>query len=145
MVIHAQTLQALERAGGNVETTNNRMEIQAAVEVLRTLRRPSKVLLLSDSEHLIDVATKWMAGWKASGWKKRGGPLKNVDLLQDLDVQLCRHGVEWRWVRGHSGDPGNTRVDELANLVMDRLSTSENPTYEKRFKWSHSLPPGARA
>lgn len=85
-----------------------------------------------------------MAGWKARGWRKRGGQLKNVDLLQDLDVQVGRHCVEWRWLRGHSGDPGNTRVDELANLVMDRLRTSEDPTYERRCKWKHPLPSGAR-
>lgn len=104
-----------ELCGGMENTTNNQMELMAAIEALKALKRPCSVILHTDSTYVKDGITKWIAGWKAKGWKTAAKkPVKNQDLWQALDVQTARHQVEWRWVKGHAGDPGNERADELA-------------------------------
>jgi ribonuclease HI len=104
--------------GGDSETTNNRMEMQAVVEALTALKRPCRVTLYLDSEYVRKGITEWLPGWKARGWRTASRqPVKNADLWQRLDtlVQTTGHQIDWRWVRGHAGDPGNERADALAN------------------------------
>ena len=109
--------------GGELETTNNRMEMTAVIEALRALKRPCKVTLHVDSQYVLKGMTEWLTGWKAKGWKTAAKqPLKNVDLWQQLDalVNGGSHHIEWRWVKGHAGDPGNERADALANLGVEQ-------------------------
>jgi ribonuclease HI len=101
--------------GGEPHTTNNRMELMAAIAALETLKRPCRVELYTDSQYLRNGITTWIGGWKARGWKTaQNDPVKNVDLWQRLDEAQRRHKVSWHWVRGHSGHPENERVDGLA-------------------------------
>lgn len=112
-----------ELFGGERETTNNRMELTAVIEALRALKRPCDVTLFLDSEYVRKGITEWIYGWKAKGWKtSTKQPVKNVELWQALDalVSGAGHRIEWRWVKGHAGDPGNERADALANLGVDR-------------------------
>lgn len=104
-----------ELSGGEMETTNNRMEMMAAIQALEALTRPSTVNLHTDSTYLRDGITKWIHAWKKRGWKTAGKkPVKNVDLWQRLEAAVDRHDVEWRWVKGHAGHPENERADALA-------------------------------
>ncbi len=104
-----------EICGGEPATTNNRMELRAAIEALEALTKPSTVRLHTDSKYLRDGITQWITRWKRNGWKTANRkPVKNIDLWQRLDDAIARHGVSWHWVRGHSGDAGNERADELA-------------------------------
>ncbi len=101
--------------GGEPETTNNRMEMMAAIQALEALRRPSRVVLCTDSKYLCDGITKWIHGWKKRGWKSAAKkPVKNQDLWRRLDAATAGHDIEWRWVKGHAGHPENERADELA-------------------------------
>jgi ribonuclease HI len=112
-----------ELFGGERETTNNRMELTAVIEALRALKRPCDVTLFLDSEYVRKGITEWIHGWKAKGWKtSTKQPVKNAELWQALDalVSGAGHRIEWRWVKGHAGDPGNERADALANLGVDR-------------------------
>ncbi len=107
-----------ELYGGERETTNNRMEMMAVIEALKALKRPCQVTLHLDSKYVLQGITEWLPGWKAKGWKTAAKqPVKNVDLWQALDalVNTGGHVIEWRWVKGHAGDPGNERADALAN------------------------------
>ena len=107
--------QRKEICGGEFETTNNRMELQAAIQALRTLKRRSTVALFTDSRYVIDGITQWINRWKARGWRTAGkNPVKNVDLWQLLDAQTGEHDVTWHWVKGHDGDRENERADLLA-------------------------------
>jgi ribonuclease HI len=107
-----------ELTGAERLTTNNRMELTAALEALRALKRPCRVTLYSDSRYLKDGITQWMPGWKARGWRTADrSPVKNEDLWRALDEARARHQVDWRWVRGHAGDPMNERVDALARAA----------------------------
>ena len=106
-----------ELNGGAAETTNNRMELMAAITALETLSKPTRVTVITDSKYVMDGITKWIHGWKRNGWKKKGG-LKNVDLWQRLDAAATRHDVTWEWVKGHAGHPENERADELAREGM---------------------------
>jgi ribonuclease HI len=96
------------------DTTNNRMELTAALKALTYLEDPSKVDFYTDSEYLKRGITEWMPNWRARGWKRKGGSLANVDLWRALDKVISRHKIEWHWVRGHSGNRLNQRVDYLA-------------------------------
>ena len=108
-----------EICGGQAETTNNRMEMMAAIRALEALTRSVDARLHTDSTYLKDGITKWMAEWKANGWKTaKRKPVKNIDLWQRLEAALVGHRVEWLWVKGHAGDPGNERADELARQGM---------------------------
>lgn len=121
---------ALLRTGGHEKclsgaapaTTNNRMELTAAIEALRALKRPCRVELTTDSQYVRQGITSWMANWKRRGWKTADRkPVKNIDLWQALDQEARRHQVTWHWVRGHSGHAENERADQLANEAIDRL------------------------
>ncbi|MEM9682551.1 MAG: ribonuclease HI [Pseudomonadota bacterium] len=110
-----------ELNGGEPETTNNRMEMMAAIKALEALRRPATVRLHTDSVYLRDGITKWIHSWKAKGWKTASKkPVKNVDLWQRLEKALERHSVEWIWVKGHAGHAENERADELARAGIPR-------------------------
>jgi ribonuclease HI len=105
--------------GGEALTTNNRMELTAAISALEALKRPSAVELHTDSQYLRDGVMAWMANWKRNGWRTRDRkPVKNDDLWRRLDEATERHEIDWRWVRGHAGDPMNERADELARRGM---------------------------
>jgi len=112
-----------ELHGGERDTTNNRMEMQAAIEALKALKKPGRsVILITDSVYLRDGITKWIHGWKKRNWKTADKkPVKNVDLWQELEALTQNHEIEWRWVKGHAGDPGNERADELARLGISEL------------------------
>ena len=108
-----------EIKGGEPETTNNRMELSAAIGALEALKRPSVVALHTDSNYLKDGITKWIHGWKRNGWKTADKkPVKNEDLWKRLDAAAARHDVAWNWVKGHAGHPENERADELARAGM---------------------------
>lgn len=109
-----------EICGGELNTTNNRMELRAVIEALNALKRPCQVVLHTDSQYVQKGISEWLAGWKARGWKTASkAPVKNVDLWQALDEARARHTIEWRWVRGHAGDQGNERADALANRGVE--------------------------
>lgn len=106
--------------GGAQETTNNRMEMTAAIEALKTLKRKCNVHIHTDSVYLKDGITKWLSGWKNNNWKTAAKkPVKNSDLWQELDVLNERHVIKWSWVKGHNGHEYNERADELANLGLN--------------------------
>ena len=112
-----------ELFGGELATTNNLMELTAVIESLNALKRPCKVMLYLDSQYVRMGIMEWVRGWKLKGWRTASGqPVKNVELWQRLDklVQEGGHQIEWRWVKGHSGDPGNERADMLANKGVER-------------------------
>jgi ribonuclease HI len=111
-----------EITGSELATTNNRMELCAAIQSLRILNRPCEVLLYTDSEYLRNGITKWIQGWKRNGWKTASrDPVKNRDLWQALEEQGLRHRIEWRWLKGHAGHRENERCDQLATRAMDAL------------------------
>ncbi|MEO1798173.1 MAG: ribonuclease HI [Pseudomonadota bacterium] len=108
-----------ELSGGEPETTNNRMELMAAITALETLERPSQLTLVTDSSYVKDGINSWIHGWKARRWKTAAKkPVKNVELWQRLDEARARHDVTWEWVKGHAGHPENERADELARAGM---------------------------
>ena len=121
-VLQAGGGHAKELWGGEANTTNNRMELMAAIMALEALKRPCKVELHTDSKYVMQGITEWMRGWKARGWltadKK---PVKNADLWQRLDAARARHEVRWRWVKGHAGHELNERADQLANRGVAEL------------------------
>lgn len=102
--------------GGEKLTTNNRMELTAPIEALSSLKRPCVVAIYTDSEYVRNGITTWIHGWKKRGWRTADGkPVKNIELWQRLDALVQQHTVAWHWVKGHAGDPGNERADQLAN------------------------------
>jgi ribonuclease HI len=108
--------------GGEIDTTNNRMELTAAIRALAELKRDCAVLLVTDSEYVMRGIREWLPNWKKRGWKTAAKqPVKNADLWQQLDEQVNRHQVEWQWVRGHTGHPGNEKADQLANRGVDEV------------------------
>jgi ribonuclease HI len=111
-----------EISGAEPATTNNRMELTAAIEALNALKRPSKVRLHTDSKYVMDGVTKWIHGWKKNGWKTAAKkPVKNDDLWRALDAASSRHEVAWKWVKGHADDEMNNRADELARGAINTL------------------------
>jgi ribonuclease HI len=111
-----------ELYGGERGTTNNRMELMAVIQALQALKRPCAVTLFVDSLYVLKGMTEWLPGWKAKGWRTADKkPVKNVELWQRLDELVTQRGhvIDWRWVRGHNGDPGNERADELANMGVE--------------------------
>lgn len=112
----------LELFGGEPLTTNNRMELLAVIRGLASLNRASQVQLHVDSAYVMNGMTKWIHGWKRNGWRTADKkPVKNAELWQELETQIARHQVRWEWVKGHAGDPGNERADELANLGVAQV------------------------
>lgn len=111
---HEKTL-----SGAEENTTNNRMELMAAIEALKSLKRGCEVILVTDSQYVKKGITEWLMGWKQKGWRTAANkPVKNQDLWEALDNEIQRHKVEWRWVKGHSGHPENDLVDELARSAL---------------------------
>jgi ribonuclease HI len=111
-----------ELYGAEANTTNNRMELAAAINALATLNRPCAVRLTTDSNYVKDGISKWIHGWKKNGWRTSDKkPVKNIELWQALDELVAKHDVEWAWVKGHSGHPENERADALANIGIDEL------------------------
>ena len=111
-----------EMCGGERLTTNNRMELMAAIMALEALTRPCKVELHTDSKYVMTGITEWIHGWKARGWKTADKkPVKNDDLWKRLDLARARHDVTWKWVKGHAGHPLNERADELANKGIEKM------------------------
>lgn len=122
----AATLQSGEHlrelSGAEADTTNNRMELTAVIRALEALKRPVKARVHTDSEYVRRGITEWMANWKKRDWRTADRkPVKNRDLWEQLDVQAQRHEIEWKWVPGHAGVPGNERVDRLATAAIDML------------------------
>ena len=114
---HRKTLH-----GGEPDTTNNRMELRAAIEALNALKGPREVILHTDSKYVMDGINKWMHAWKKRGWKTANRkPVKNQELWQELDEAVSRHKIKWKWVRGHTGVDGNEEADALANRGIDEL------------------------
>ena len=115
-----------ELHGGAADTTNNRMELTAAIEALKALSEPCRVRLTTDSTYVKDGITQWLANWKRNGWRTAAKkPVKNQDLWQALDHESARHAIDWCWVKGHSGHPENERADRLANLGMDEVRDTD--------------------
>ncbi|HEX5312246.1 ribonuclease HI [Aquabacterium sp.] len=105
-----------EMWGGELQTTNNRMELTAVIQALTSLKRRCQVVIYTDSEYVRKGITEWIGGWKRRGWKTADNkPVKNAELWQQLETAASAHDVDWRWVRGHAGDPGNEKADSLAN------------------------------
>lgn len=114
--------QVKELFGGQANTTNNRMELTAAIEALKALRRPVSASIYTDSQYLIKGLEQWLPAWKARGWQTAGKqPVKNRDLWELLDQLTSEHQLSWHWVKGHAGNPGNTRADALANQGVERF------------------------
>lgn len=111
-----------ELSGGEAQTTNNRMELMAAIQGLEAVKRAARVRLVTDSTYVKDGITKWIHGWKRNGWKTAAKkPVKNEDLWRRLDAALATHDVEWQWVKGHAGHPENERADELARQGISEI------------------------
>lgn len=111
-----------ELSGAEPETTNNRMELMAAISALNTLKRPCHIVLHTDSQYVKGGITGWIFGWKKNGWRTADKkPVKNIDLWQALDEAIARHEVEWRWVKGHAGEPNNERADGLARAAIKAM------------------------
>jgi ribonuclease HI len=111
-----------ELSGSEPDTTNNRMEMTAVIMALSALKRPTQATVQTDSQYVIKGITEWLPTWKARGWRTADRkPVKNQDLWERLDQLATEHSLTWQWVKGHSGDPGNERVDELANLAIDAM------------------------
>ena len=108
-----------EISGGEASTTNNRMELTAAIRGIEALKKPSDVTMYTDSRYVMDGLTLWLPRWKRSGWRRGKKPLKNEDLWRELDAAASRHNVSWKWVAGHSGHPENERADALARAAIE--------------------------
>jgi ribonuclease HI len=117
-----------ELSGAEILTTNNRMELTAAIEALKALKRPVSVTLYTDSKYVCTGVQEWLPSWQARGWKTADRkPVKNQDLWQALDAARTPHQVRWQWVKGHAGNVGNERADELANEAIDALLAVTSP------------------
>jgi ribonuclease HI len=123
-------------SGGEKDSTNNRMELRAVSEALKTLKKPSEIKVYTDSKYVMDGITKWIFGWKKNGWKTADKkPIKNIEFWQDLDAEVARHKIEWIWVKGHSGNRFNEVADQLARDICPPINASR--LLQKKF--SHWL------
>ena len=117
-----------ELSGAEPRTTNNRMELTAALRALEALKRPCRVVIYTDSTYVQKGMNGWLANWKRNGWKTAGKkPVRNADLWRSLDEASARHSIQWRWVRGHTGNPGNERADALARDAIESLAATGAP------------------
>jgi ribonuclease HI len=117
-----------ELYGGDPQTTNNRMELTAAIQALESLQRPARVNLHTDSKYVLDGITKWIKDWQRNGWLTSARkPVKNADLWRRLTEAMSRHEVAWTWVKGHAGDPGNEHADELARRGIEEAAGAAHP------------------
>ena len=121
-------LRERELSGGEAETTNNRMELLAAISALESLTRPADITVVTDSAYVRNGITTWLEGWKRNGWRTAArAPVKNEDLWRRLDTARSRHSVTWEWVRGHAGHPENERADALARAGMNPFKKTPRP------------------
>jgi ribonuclease HI len=126
--------QRKELSGGSPATTNNRMELQAAIEALNSLKQPCEVEFHTDSKYVQNGIASWVAGWKRNGWRTSAKqPVKNSDLWRELDAAAARHRVTWHWVKGHAGHAENERCDALANEAIDRIQREHSPAELKKL------------
>lgn len=126
VVLRAQGGQEKELSGGEMETTNNRMELTAAIQALEALKRPCRVRVYTDSTYVRDGMSNWLRGWKKNAWRTSSNqPVKNLDLWQRLDALAETHDIEWHWVKGHAGHPENERADLLARNAIVQLMMKE--------------------
>ena len=120
LLIYKDTDRAIY--GGEIDTTNNRMEMTAIIEALKIVKMDCNITLYTDSKYVMDGITKWLSNWKKKGWiTSNKKPVKNKDLWQILEESISKHNIEWQWVKGHAGIPGNEKADELANQGIDEL------------------------
>lgn len=112
--------------GSEPDTTNNRMELTAAIQGLRALKQPCRVDVYTDSEYVRRGITEWLPGWRARGWRRKGGSLANADLWQALEAEMRRHTIQWHWVRGHAGHVENERVDRLAKQAIHGMGDKDH-------------------
>ena len=117
------------------DTTNNRMAIRSAIESLGALTKPCRVVFVSDSTYLVKGASEWMPGWKKRGWKRKAGPIENLELWQALDRILPRHEIDWRWVKGHAGHPRNEYANDLAVMAAEEQANSAGLTESGFQTW----------
>jgi len=137
LLIHIKTGQAMSQRGGNKNTTNNRMEMVAAIEGIKALKPGLRIEIRSDSKYLIDTCTKWRHGWRKRGWRKSSGDIvSNVDLVKQLDELCDSRTVVWTWVKGHSGNAGNEFADRLTNLAMNDVEDGGSGNAKKMYKTS---------
>lgn len=111
----------LKLSGGEKNSTNNRMELTAALEALRAIKESVEVVIYTDSQYLQKGITEWLPGWKARNWKRKGGALANQELWMSLDKEITRHKIQWKWVKGHASNVGNQIVDQLARTAMAKF------------------------
>jgi ribonuclease HI len=116
-------------------TTNNRMALRGAIELLAALRRPCRIVFTSDSQYLVTGMREWIHGWAARGWKRKTGAIENVELWRELSAAAGRHEIDWRWVRGHAGHPQNEYVNDLAVAAAKKLSSSGGLVESKFVEW----------
>lgn len=135
LIVDTRTHAALERRGGEPQTTNNRMELTAAIRALEALKRHGeRVEVRSDSQYVVNMCSRWLRAWKARGWRRKDkGEVLNLDLVQRLDELIARHEIRWTWVRGHAGDPGNEHVDRLASQAIELVARGAVAETERRF------------
>ena len=125
----AQIVKERELSGGEADTTNNRMELMAAISALETLSRVSEITVVTDSTYVKNGVTQWIHGWKRNGWRTADKkPVKNADLWQRLDTAQARHTVHWQWIKGHAGHAENERADELARRGMAPFKSARTST-----------------
>ncbi len=137
LLIDTQTNRAISMSAAEPETTNNRMEMMAVIAALGRLSSPGvPITIFSDSQYVINTCTKWIPKWKANNWRTNNGPVKNLDLVKELEYLLGVHEVTMEWVKGHSGDPGNEYVDALANDARKRLKDIGTLTQNRFVDWA---------
>lgn len=147
LMVHVATDKARAMRGGAAATTNNRMEMSGAIEALLAIAPGPTIEIRTDSKYLVDMCTKWMAGWKRRGWKRgsdQPGEIKNLDLVKQLDELIGKQKVSWTWVRGHNGEPGNEFADALTNAAMDEAAKGRDGRSDERFERSPIAIAGAR-
>lgn len=133
LLIHPASGKCLVARGGERDTTNNRMEFMAALELLRSFKRRASVEIRTDSQLLVKTMTQWAAGWEKRGWRKSRGPVKNLDLVKELWRLNAEHDVRWTWIRGHCGTPGNEYVDSLAGDAVKAICVGQDPVWRQRL------------
>lgn len=133
LLLHTPSGKALEAHGAEQDTTNNRMEMMAAIQALSALKpdRRTDVEIRSDSKYVVEMCRSWIYGWEKRGWKRKAGKIENLDLVKMLWTLIHRHNVAWTWVRGHTGEPGNEYVDKLATRAITHLKKGIDPNHRK--------------
>ena len=137
LIINIANKKAVGRSEALIQTTNNRMELTAVEQALLSFKKPINALVISDSMYTINSCSRWIKGWKAAGWTRKGSPLKNVDILKRLDKLISFHTLEFKWIKGHSGDKGNDYVDAVLNKAMnDFLNNGSGSIHERIEEWN---------